>query len=138
MNGESKVASGQAVKQKSFSRSALPMNYLVTIDGKTLSIGEWCILRRLSVSTVMSRLRRGWSVEDALAFAAYGRPQLSTKVQNGAVSSVIPLNLPAESSSAEDRFAGEMVAKNIAKWNSTNNKLYLIRAQFWIESLLED
>ncbi len=138
MDNKSKSGSGQASRQDYFGRSALSMNHLVTIDGKTLTVGEWCILRRLSVSTVMGRLRRGWSVEDALAFVAYGRPQNSTMVRSGAGSRDLKLKSPEGISDDENCFVMQMITRNISKWKSTNNKLYLCHAQFWIKSIIDD
>lgn len=41
---------------------------MVTIDGETRNLSEWCSHRGLSTSTVNSRLRHGWPPVEALTF----------------------------------------------------------------------
>ena len=41
-------------------------NHLVTYNNETHTIAEWCILKNIKHSCLLERLKRGWSVEDAL------------------------------------------------------------------------
>jgi len=41
-------------------------NKLITINGITKCLIEWCEDRRLNYKTVYSRLQRGWTPEEAL------------------------------------------------------------------------
>jgi len=39
---------------------------LVTFDGETRSAGEWAALKGLKMNSIYGRLRRGWTIEEAL------------------------------------------------------------------------
>lgn len=41
-------------------------NRQVTVDGVTKTVSEWAHVNNLSVPTVFTRLRRGWSEADAV------------------------------------------------------------------------
>lgn len=42
-------------------------NHLISINGETHCLREWCALREIPVQTVYSRLQAGWTAEQALA-----------------------------------------------------------------------
>ena len=44
-------------------------NHLLTFNGETHCVTEWAELMGIKASTICTRLRRGWSVEDALCRA---------------------------------------------------------------------
>ncbi len=48
-------------------------NHLVTYRGKTLPVIAWCELTGVSKNCLLTRLNRGWSVEDALEFPVSGK-----------------------------------------------------------------
>lgn len=41
-------------------------NRTLTFHGKTKTIAQWAVLKRITVETLRGRIRRGWSVDDAL------------------------------------------------------------------------
>jgi len=47
-------------------------NRLITIDGETRCLTEWCEIRGIPISTVYARLHAGWSETDALTPGRFG------------------------------------------------------------------
>lgn len=48
-------------------------NLMVTLDGETRSLAEWCKVLGVNYKTVRTRMHRGQKVEDALRRAKYFR-----------------------------------------------------------------
>lgn len=44
----------------------LSSNRLLTFGGVTKNVAQWCIIQKVNRNTVNSRLRRGWTIEEAL------------------------------------------------------------------------
>ena len=44
-----------------------------TIDGRTLSLAEWCEIHNMNYMRVWHRLHNGWSVQDALSITQWSR-----------------------------------------------------------------
>lgn len=108
---------------------------LITIGGHALSLREWCAVRGLKLSTVRARVRNGLSPEEALSFPRYGRRKATAKVK--AASARTRALEQAALQRAGSKYAAQMLAKNIERWQSTGKKQHLASAQGWIRTLLE-
>jgi hypothetical protein len=108
---------------------------LITIGKDALSLREWCAVRGLKLSTVKARVRNGLSPEEALSFPRYGRRKATAKVK--AASARARAQEQVALQRAGSKYAAQMLAKNIERWQSTGNKHHLASAQGWIKTLLE-
>lgn len=48
-------------------------NHLVTLNGETKTLMEWCLFYSINYKTVRDRLKRGWSYQEALRTSVDGR-----------------------------------------------------------------
>lgn len=54
---------------------AVSRNDVIEYNGEKHTISEWCVIKRISESALCERLRKGWSVEDALNKKPRNAPQ---------------------------------------------------------------
>lgn len=81
-------------------------NRMITIDGQTKTLAEWCELRGLPRSTIQKRLKAGWTAEKALTQPiGPSGPKALNVASNTFVAAIMADAAPKTSNQAETRRA---------------------------------
>jgi len=107
---------------------------LVTVHGETACLSEWAARRALSVKTVQSRLRYGWSMAQALGLSPRPPPRQALRGESHGCA-----RLTAEDVLEIRQEGREVTTRSLAKrYSVTESAIYRVRKGLTWKHLLED